>query len=377
MKKIIKSLFILLSVATISCSTDDVQDRPAIQGIDAPILSAPEDGNIYILLPENMTQQAERFVWSKANYNGDVAISYSLEIDNNGGDFSAAQVLGGTSGALQSSISTETLNTACLALGAAPYTAANFDVRVISSANGYSPMVSNVITLTVTPFPTDLPKIWMPGGFQTDSNYGNNWDHSTAPQLAASDFGKTDFEGYVYINSIQDHNLDSNQGFKFSTQADWNGTNFGDDQSGSFSILSSSGVNIDINAGYYRIKANTGDITTENPDGLTYSATSTTWGIIGDATGSWDNSTPLTYNTSTKKWEGIVTLTTGQFKFRANNAWDINLGPYRSDASGNEYAGEEMSYGGTVNFESPGAGTYLIELNLSNPRAYTYTLTPQ
>ncbi len=381
MKNIVKSLFVLLSVFAISCSTDDVQDRPVIQGVDAPILTAPEDGNTYTLLPENMDALAERFVWTAANYNGNVAINYSVEMDLTGGDFSNAQVLGGTSGDLQAPVTVETLNNACIALGATPYEARSFDIRVVSSAGGsstaYSPMISNIVTIIITPFPTDLPKIWMPGGFQTDSNYGNNWDHSTAPQLAASDFGKTDFEGYVYINSIQDHNLDSNQGFKFSTQADWNGTNFGDDQSGSFSILSSSGVNIDINAGYYRIKANTGDITTENPDGLTYSATSTTWGIIGDATGSWDNSTPLTYNTSTKKWEGIVTLTTGQFKFRANNAWDINLGPYRSDASGNEYAGEEMSYGGTVNFESPGTGTYLVELNLSNPREYTYTLTPQ
>jgi hypothetical protein len=29
------------------------------------------------------------------------------------------------------------------------------------------------------------------------------------------------------------------------------------------------------------------------------------------------------------------------------------------------------------NFQSPGAGTYLVELDLSNPRAYTYRLTPQ
>ena len=55
----------------------------------------------YTLLPENMDALAERFVWTAANYNGNVAINYSVEMDLTGGDFSNAQVLGGTSGDLQ------------------------------------------------------------------------------------------------------------------------------------------------------------------------------------------------------------------------------------------------------------------------------------
>ena len=40
MKNIAKSIFVLLGVLAVSCSTDDVQDRPVIEGVAAPVLSA-------------------------------------------------------------------------------------------------------------------------------------------------------------------------------------------------------------------------------------------------------------------------------------------------------------------------------------------------
>lgn len=361
MKNIVKSVFILFGALVVSCSTDDVQDRPVIEGVDSPILSAPESGSTYTLLPENMTQQAERFVWSKANYNGDVAISYTLEIDVEGGDFSSPESLGGTTGALQLSVSQETLNAACLSLGATPYTAANFDVRVVSSASSFDLMGSNKVTITVTPYTTETPKLWMPGSYQADSGYGNNWTQSSAATLASEGYGNTNFEGYVYFNSNQ---ASPDNGFKFSSQANWDGTNYGDD--GTFSgMLSSSGGNIDLTAGYYRVTANT--------TALTYNMTATQWGIAGNATtNGWDGMIPMTYNPTTKKWSIVATLTTqaapdNGLKFKANGGWDINLGDNGADGSA-EYGGTNIS---------TTAGTYLIELDLSNPRAYTYTLTPQ
>ena len=108
MKNIKNSLIALFGILAISaCTTEEVKDRPIIQGIDSPMLTAPDDASTYTLLPENMTQQAERFVWSAANYNGDVAVGYTLEIDVEGGDFSAPQSLGGTNGALQLSVAVE------------------------------------------------------------------------------------------------------------------------------------------------------------------------------------------------------------------------------------------------------------------------------
>jgi hypothetical protein len=122
-------------------------------------------------------------------------------------------------------------------------------------------------------------------------------------------------------------------------------------------------------AGYYRVQVDT--------EALTYNLTRTEWGIIGNATpGGWDNSTPMTYDPATKKWTVIAVMTAQSapdngWKFRANNAWEINLG----DTTVNSTDGT-LSYGGS-NISIAAAGTYRIELDLSNPRAYTYTITLQ
>ena len=370
MKNIKNSLIALFGILAISaCTTEDVQDRPIIQGIDSPMLTAPDDASTYTLLPENMTQQAERFVWSAANYNGDVAVGYTLEIDVEGGDFSAPQSLGGTNGALQLSVAVETLNNACLALGALPYTAASFDVRIVSSASGFDMMASNTLTITVNPYTTETPKLWVVGGFQNDSGYGSDWTHATAPQLASEAYGNTNFEGYIYFATDQFFGPAPNdgKGFKFSTQANWNGTNYTDDGSFSGALSSTASDNISISAGYYKINANT--------TSLTYSTTLTNWGVTGSGTpNGWpDNGVVdhnMTYNSTSKKWEIILTLSAGgnEIKFRANDDWGLNYGDTGADGSLNE---------GGDNIVVPAAGNYLIELDLSNPRAYTYTLTPQ
>lgn len=349
MKKILKSVLIIFSALAISCSTDDVQDRPVIEGVDSPVLSAPETGSTYILEPENLTQQIERFVWSKANYNGDVAISYSLEIDVEGGDFTSPQILGGTTGALQLSVTHETLNSACLALGAIPYNAANFDVRVVSSASGFDMMGSNKVTITVTPFTTDLPQLAVPGNHQ-------GWSPPTAPRIAASGFGETDYEGYMWLDGE----------FKFvapngSGAYEWGNTDWGDN--GDFSgVLTETGEsNCSAVAGFYRVRANTTD--------LTYNTTAVSWGIIGAATPTgWDSDTDLTYNPTTKKLElASIALVPGAFKFRGNNAWSNGFDLGTVDADGYLQPGGDLTFSGA-------AGNYKVILDLSNPRKYTYEL---
>ncbi len=365
MKNIVKSVFVLFAALAVSCNVDDVQDRPIIEGVDSPVLSAPESASTYTLLPENMAQQAERFVWSKANYNGDVAISYALQIDVEGGSFATPQSLGGTTGALQLSVSVETLNTACLALGATPYTAANFDVRVVSSASGFDMMASNKVTISITPYTTETPKLFVIGNFLNASGYGSDWTPAaTLPALASSGFGQTDFEGYVYMNmaSPEFKLLPTNTGFD---------GDYGDDGTFSGVLLQTNESNIQLSgASYYKINANTST--------LVYTTTATQWACTGSATtlswpagpeGTDGQDMNLTYNTSTKKWEAVLALTAGgEIKFRANNRWTLNYGDNGADGSLEE---------GGANIAVATTGNYLVALDLSNPRAYTYTLTPQ
>lgn len=365
MKTLKNTILALLAVFAASCTSDDVENRPVVEGIDTPILQAPEEGNNYVLNPDNLDDLAERFVWTAANFGEGIIVNYDLEIDFSGEDFDTPSVIGSTNGVTQLAVSVNVLNSAIQTLEATPFEPSTFQVRVKAYVAD-NILYSNYVEITVTPFSTEIPKLWIPGGYQADSGYGDNWTHATAPMLSAVEFGDTNFEGYVYIaNDI----TSPDNGFKFSAQAGWDGTNYG--QGAGDGELSADGgaSNLVANAGYYLVKANT--------EALTYSMTATQWGVIGNATpGGWDNSTPMTYDPETKKWSVIVEMTAQSapdngWKFRANNAWDINLG----DTVANSTDGT-LSYGGN-NIGIAAAGTYLITLDLSNPRAYTYTIELQ
>lgn len=115
--------------------------------------------------------------------------------------------------------------------------------------------------------------------------------------------------------------------------------------------------------GFYRVRL-TEDTTA--PLGYTdLEIVKSNWGIIGDATpGGWDNSTDMVSPESKGDytWSITVDLLAGEFKFRENNAWDVNVGGTES----------ELTFDGANIPVS--AGNYTILLNL-DPDGYTYSLT--
>jgi starch-binding outer membrane protein SusE/F len=355
MKNITKSVIALFAMFALSCSVQDVQDRPVIQGVDSPILTAPISGVAYVLKPENAAAQAERFTWKSANFGGDVQVTYAIEIDKKGNSFKTPQSVGSVISQNQVSVSIETINKAALLLKSTPFSPAEMEVRVKAFTGSLTPMYSNIVGIVVTPYTTESPKLWVPGGYAAASGYPKDWDPATSPQLAASGFGKVDFEGYVNFN-------DANAEYKFTSAPAWS-------QPGEYGAgaaagtLDPKGANIKIPAaGYYKLEVDT--------DKLTYKATKLDWGIVGNGTpGGWSTDTPMTYDKATKKWTVTATLTTqaapdNGMKFRANNNWDYNFGDTGADG--------KLEGGGTN--ISTTAGTYLITLDLSNPRAYTYTI---
>ena len=363
MKKILKlSTLALLLIAGVSCENDDQTIASATGG---PELLTPLDGSSYVLDPAAGSNEVTTLVWNHADYSVQTEVNYDVEVALSGTDF-ATTVAGGSTTNRFVVWSHEALNTVALEAGLTPYTAGDLEVRIKSSLGSNAEMVaySNIITITITPYTTDLPKIAVPGNHQ-------GWSPPTAPLMASSGFGQTNFEGYISLDGE----------FKFLRPKadgtfDWDGdsADWGDDGTFSGVLLNTGETNCTATAGYYWVKANTAT--------LTYSITPiTTWGIIGSATpGGWDSSTPMTYNPTTKKWSIVVTLVDGEYKFRSNNIWNAgsvqyNLGGFQADKVGDDYAGESMSYGGANLVVT--AGTYLVELDLSNPRAYTYTLTPQ
>lgn len=349
MKNITKSIIALFAVVAFSCTVQDVQDRPVIEGIDSPVLTAPTSGAAYVLSPVNATAQAERFTWKSANFGGSVEVVYTVEIDKKGNAFKTPKELASRKSENQASVSVEIMNGAALALKSTPFAPAEFEVRVKATV-GTVVMISNVVGIVITPYTTENPKLWVPGGYAKASGYPNDWDPATSPQLSASAYGKVDFEGYVNFN-------DANAEYKFTSFPEWKGEYAAGATPGTLALT---GPNLKIPAaGYYQIVADT--------EKLTYKATATAWGIIGDATpAGWDASTAMTYNKTTKLWTVTAVLSQKEMKFRANNAWDLNLGDTGANGT--------MEYGGD-NIKVPSAGNYTITLDLSSPRNYKYSLT--
>jgi len=313
MKNITRSLIALFAILSISCNTDDVEDRPVITLGDAPVLSAPEGNNTYVLSVENAASQIERFVWTSASFNQDVAIIYTAELDKAGNKFANPQSLGTVTGANQLSVSVESLNTAVLAAGGESFVAGEFEVRVKASVNDtFTPLYSNVATVTVTPYIAIPPKLFLVGNSQ--QYYGlNAWDNTTAMEMRYIGNGTTKvFEAYVKVG------LDSGNpaGFKFiGEQGTWDNGNYGTVGGVQDGNLENSGSSGDIKVGatdgpgFYYIQV---DI-----DNMKYKSIKMDWGIIGDSTpGGWDNETPMTYDFDSNTFTITANLTAGELKFR-------------------------------------------------------------
>lgn len=362
MKTLRNSIIAMCALVAASCTQDDVENRPVVQGIDAPVLIAPEAGNAYVLSPETMELQAERFIWTAANFGEGIIPSYDIEIDNAGENFDTPVIVASTAGETQISVSHNVLNTALLNLGATPFVGANFDVRVKAHV-GDNVMYSESAEIIATPYTTETPRLWVVGGYQASSGYGSDWTHASAPQLLATGYGDTHFEGYVYIANPQVATADTENGFKFSTQANWDGTNYGQSAAAANKI-DAAGGNIAPAAGYYKVAVNTAATAME------YTLTAANWGLIGSATASttggdgWGADADMTYDLATKKWTITLPLAVGKIKFRANDAWALNYGDDGADGSLNE---------GGADIDVTVAGTYKVTLDLSNPRAYAFT----
>ena len=163
----------------------------------------------------------------------------------------------------------------------------------------------------------------------------NGW--ATNDYLAGED--GVHFTGFMYLNQ---------NGFKFCTQPEWKGTNYG----ANFDTApDAANITMTEAAGYYKVDVDL--------DSKSYALTPiTTIGIIGSASpNGWDSDVDMTYvpyNAENKElgyWEiKDVTLTSGEIKFRANDDWTINWG---GDTNALTQGGDNISVD---------AGTYDIKL---------------
>jgi len=349
MKHLFKLIYLSCFTIFIWSCEDDIAlvQLSSDNGVSAKI-NTPLNNDTFVLnFAETQTNPAITISWERANYETPVVISYTVEFAKTGTNF-AEPIPGSVTTNTSVVMAISELNGAASAAGLQPFAEGSLDIRIKSDVGTHNalPQYSNPITILVTPFTTELPKIAVPGNHQ-------GWDPPTAPLLASEAFGATNYEGYVYLDG----------GHKFiapdsSGDFNWGNTDWGDDGSSSGVLLEDGESDIITPAGYYYITADTGE--------LTYSETMYNWGLIGSATpDNWDSDQDMIYDAASNTWRITLDLSAEEIKFRANDAWDWNYGDTGADAL--------LDLGGD-NIAVSAGGNYTVVLDLSNPREYTYSL---
>ena len=343
----------LACIATLNSCEKDSELITVTTG-DVPTLTASSDS--VVLLQENAADTAFTFSWSPLEVNwsnegvSTSILRYGLQISTKERNFQGAPLLTVDAEGTSASLTVNALNTALLEAKVAPQEPILLVARLAMTLAPNNIVYSNVIELQVTPSEDVvlLPSLFIAGAL-------NNWTHSNDFRVGSIE-GDSQYEGYANFTA-------GNLAFKFSSQANWDGTNYGAAAAaGKLSTAGDAG-NLEVPAaGYYLLKANT--------ETLDWSAMPVTWGIIGAAAGGWgdNDDVALTYDASTGLWTATLNMNADEFKFRANKAYAINLGAGARNGV--------LSNGGG-NLRIAESGRYLVTLDLRNAGYYTYTIEAQ
>ncbi len=301
-----------------------------------PVITSPTSGSELALDAANPSVAATTIAWTDYQYATDV--EYIVEIAAAG--TTNYKLLGTVENATSLEVSNLAMDQAVLMLGGQADIPSQYDIRVTAvteSAGGVINVVSDVVTITVTPYQLES-YIYAPGAYQ-------GWDPSTANTFTSA----TSNNIYVgYINFPE-----ANSEFKFTQNRNWD-VSWGDD--GGDGTLEPNGQNLkSLAAGSHKI--------TVDLNSNTYTMEAYSVGLVGvynDWGGSPD--TEMTWDDAQRKFVATLALPAGDIKFRINNNWDVNYGDSNDDGI--------LDQGGD-NLNIAAAGTYTFTFD---PINMTYTI---
>jgi hypothetical protein len=362
MKKIFNKGLVAIAAVLLfaACEKDKVLTYLDVVPFPASLTAS---ANSISLSANNNDSSVITFSWPAVAFKVKAPVTYSLQLDVpvdtvGSSAWSNAVTIPIGSDVLSKSFKGSDLNTLALTkLGLIADSMNTVVARAIAVLD--RSVYSNAVAFKVSPFKAVvLKKLYVPGDYQ-------GWNPAAAPVLAEA-AGKPDmYEGYINIPSGGSYQ------FKMTPQPDWNPTAYGDatGNSGDIIVANYAGGNMTVPAGgYYEMTAN---LKTNK-----WTATKTTWSIIGDATpGGWSSDTQMTYDAANQVWKVTANmLAGGSFKFRANNAWLIDFGIDSNKKlvyADNPFFGYT---GGLNNLTVPSDGNYTITLDLHSSGNYTYDL---
>ncbi len=346
MKNITISIITIIGLLFFTACEDSVGPTVSSDMDSTPVLTSHSGGESFVLNEENADEELLTLSWEAPDFGFQSAVTYIIEMDPEGSEFDDPVTFVETN---QTSVTmtVEQVNTRLVSAGITTGVESEINMRIRAHVNeNVEDRISESFMLAFTPYEViiDFPEIYVPGGYQGASGYTNDWSPADAPPLTSAEDNDR-YEGYVFF-------ADDGSQYKFTAERNWDDGDWG----GSAESLEPGGSNLVMDeAGYYRINVNLND--------LTYTTLRTTWGVIGDATGSWDADQNMEYDVADQVWRITMDLSAGEMKFRANNDWGLNYGDNAGDGNLQE---------GGDNIPVDEAGNYTIELDLSGyPYSYS------
>ncbi|WP_089319470.1 SusE domain-containing protein [Pontibacter ummariensis] len=329
------ALFGLLLFLFSSCEKDEVRVVANAEGTGASLSAS---ANSVVLEKTKAADKAIDFTWTKADFGYSAALTNTLQLDLAGNNFSNPKEVVFAGGINAKSYTVIELNALLLSMDLPTGANSNVQARlksVVTGTDAMAPVYSNVIDLTVNPYPL-ISFVYVPGAYQ-------GWTPASADSLVSL----TSNNIYTGVINFPAGSTE----FKITPAKNWD-VAYGD--AGNGTVSTSAGSNLSVpEAGMYRLTLNLND--------YTFAAVKHSWGIIGSATaGGWDADTDMIYNNGTQTWSLTTDLAAGEIKFRLNDDWGTNYG----GSNGNLVQGGD-------NIAIASAGRYKITFNLNNN---TYTV---
>lgn len=308
------------------------------------------------------------FSWTNPHFATDSASEqYILQIDSSGKGFAQPDTVI-TIGALADSLTAKRLNTMVLGLGGnynVPYTV---EIRLVSSySNNNEQVMSNTLTLTVTPY-TIPPKVVPPSPATLylvgSVTQGTAWSNPVQSPTAVYQFEQVDSVDFAGVFNLQGGGqflvlpVNGSWTNKFATADNTetgSGGTFAYNASNNFTGPATSGwytIWFNFQSGNYTITPYTGTL----PDSLF---------LVGSATAdAWSNPVPEPSQVFTQlnssQWSISASLSAaGQFLFLpVNGSWTNKYATSDATETG---SGGTFAYNASSNFTGPAnAGTYTI-----------------
>lgn len=311
------------------------------------------------------SQHALDFHWtpSFSGYTG--VVTYYIEYDSAGKNFTSPQEFVVGPAVYTKAMTESEINNTALNEGVAGGTNGKIEYRVKAVTAQGAVAYSNAVPVTINTY-VPLLRFYMPGGYQSATGNGNDWDPGTAPELIrdlrSNQLNKM-YYTYIY--------LPANAEFKITEGRSWN-VNYG----GSGGDLSPGGGNLKVTAaGVYRISINVSTMKYDIREGR--------MGVVGGATGAgWTpgNVFPnyaLGY-AAPNLFVGLTDFTTDGWKMIDNDQWNDGSGSVAETRSygSNGGSGSTMEVNGPNFPNITSAGRYRVIWDGRNADNIKYEISP-